>query len=145
MEEIISKNKCVGCTACANICPKNSISLIEDNKGFKYPIINQEQCINCGLCKKTCPVLNTKENNALNKCYAGYSKENKIREKTSSGGIFPVIANYVLKENGIVIGAAFDENNKLKHIAINKENELDKLIGSKYLQSDLKNIFAYIK
>lgn len=145
MEKVILQNKCTGCSACVNICPKHAISMVEDEKGFKYPVINQEKCVNCGLCKKTCPVINTKENEALNECYVGYSKEDKIREKTSSGGIFPLMANKILKENGIVIGAAFDDNNKLKHIAISEEKELDKLKGSKYLQSDLEDIFTYIK
>lgn len=145
MEEIVSKKMCTGCTACMNICPKSAISMAEDNYGFKYPIINQEKCIKCGLCKKTCPVINTNKNESINECYVAYSKDDKIREKTSSGGIFPLIANEVLKENGIVIGAAFDDDNKLRHIAISEKKELDKLKGSKYLQSDLENIFDYIK
>lgn len=145
MEEIVSRKKCSGCTACMSICPKHAISMIEDNNGFKYPTINNNKCINCGLCKKTCPVINTKENESLNECYVAYSKEDEILKETSSGGIFPLIANEVLSQDGIVIGATLNDNNKLIHVAISKKNELDKLKGSKYLQSDLKNIFEYIK
>ena len=145
MEEIVSKNKCTGCTACMNICPKKAISMIENSEGFKYPVIDQNKCINCGLCKKTCPVVNTKENKSLNKCYVGYAKDEDIRFNSSSGGIFSLLANYVLDMDGIVIGAAFDENNKLNHIAITNIKGLEKLRGSKYLQSDLNEVFSFIK
>lgn len=145
MEEIVSKNKCTGCTACATICPKKAITLVEDNEGFKHPIIDKEKCINCGLCKKTCPVLNTKENKAINECYVAYNKDDKEKEKASSGAIFSLVANYILDNNGIVIGAAFDNDNKLNHIAVTKKEELDILKGSKYLQSNLNNIFSFVK
>ena len=145
MEQVLEKNKCTGCTACMNICPKGAISMVEGEDGFKYPVIDQDKCINCGLCKKTCPVINTKENKSLNKCYVAFNKDEETRLKSSSGGIFSLIANYILEQKGLVIGAAFNENNELKHIAIEKKKELPKLMGSKYLQSDLNNIFKYIK
>ena len=145
MEEVVEKNKCSGCTACMNICPKQAITMKFDKDGFKFPVINQDKCINCGLCKKTCPVLNKSNNNSINECYVAYTKENKYKDNSSSGGIFPLIANKVLENDGIVIGAAFDKENKLKHIAINKKEDLISLKGSKYLQSDLGDIFSYIK
>ena len=144
MKNVLEESKCSGCTACFNICPKNAITMIENKDGFKYPVIAQDKCINCGLCKKTCPVLNMTNSQSINKCYVGYAKDDNIKKASSSGGIFPLIANTVLNDNGIVIGASFDEYNKLKHIAITKVKDLDKLKGSKYLQSDLDNIFSYI-
>lgn len=144
MKEIVSENKCTGCTACMNICPKQAIAMEENIEGFKYPVINQEKCINCGLCKRTCPILTTNKNMSINKCYVGYAKEDEVKRNSSSGGIFPLVANYILDNNGIVIGAAFDDNNKLNHIAITKEKELIKLKGSKYLQSNLGDIFKYV-
>ena len=145
MEEIVEKKLCTGCTACMNICPKGAISFKEGKDGFKYPVIDQDKCIDCGLCKKACPVLNTKENNSLNKCYVGYNKDSNERLNASSGSIFSLIANYVLDNNGIVVGAAFDENNHLNHIAIESKELLGPLRKSKYLQSDLNNIFTYVK
>ena len=145
MEEIINKRMCTGCTACMNICPKKAISMQEDSEGFKYPVIDQDKCINCGLCKKTCPVLNTKNNFAINSCYAAYSKKEEKKMNSSSGGIFSLIANYILDNKGIVIGSAFDNKMQLKHISVVNKNGLNKLSGSKYLQSDLNNVFSYIK
>lgn len=140
--EIIEKNKCTGCTACYNICPKGAIEMIEIN-GFKYPHVDSNKCINCGLCKKICPIYK-KNNDSLNKCYVGFSKDIKDLEKSSSGGIFPLIAKNILNDNGIVIAASF-KNNKLSHIIIDNIKDLDKLKGSKYLQSDLSNIFKHVK
>lgn len=145
MDKIINKELCTGCTACVNICPKKAIIMTENTEGFKHPIIDEKKCINCGLCKKTCPILNTKSNHAINKCYVGYSLEDKTKKESSSGGIFTLIANHILENKGIIIGAAFNTDNKLIHIAIKNKDDLKKLRGSKYLQSDLNNIFAYIK
>ena len=144
MKNICDINKCTGCTACYNICPRGAIEMVEDQLGFLYPKINQVKCINCGLCKKICPILNASNNISINKCYAAYAKEKKYSNNSSSGGLFPIIATKVLNENGIVIGAAF-EKNVLKHIYIDNINDLIKLKGSKYLQSDLGNIFKTIK
>lgn len=145
MKQVLEKSRCTGCTACKNICPKGAITMVEDIDGFKYPVIDQDKCINCGLCVKTCPILNTKENESLNKCYVGYNKNEEVRLNSSSGGIFSLIANNILDQKGIVIGAAFNKENELKHIAIEKTKDLNKLMGSKYLQSDLTDIFKYIK
>lgn len=145
MKEIVEKKRCTGCSACASICPKGAIKLVEDDEGFKHPVIDQDKCINCGLCKRTCPVLNTNENSSLNKCYVAYNKNDKVKKTSSSGGIFDAIARVILKDNGIVIGASFNDEMKLKHIAIEKLEDLEKLKGSKYLQSDLDNVFSYIK
>ena len=145
MKEIVEKKRCTGCSACASICPKGAIKLVEDDEGFKHPVIDQDECINCGLCKRTCPVLNTNENSSLNKCYVAYNKNDKVKKTSSSGGIFDAIARVILKNNGIVIGASFNDEMKLKHIAIEKLEDLEKLKGSKYLQSDLDNVFSYIK
>lgn len=144
MEKVLEKERCTGCTSCQAICPVKAITMEIDSDGFKYPKIDQEKCIQCGLCQRTCPVLNTKENQALNKCYVGYAKDEKIRKTSSSGGIFSLIANYFLSHDGIVVGAYLDKKH-LKHIAITKKEELDKLKGSKYLQSDLENIFDFVK
>lgn len=146
MNEITKKELCTGCSACMNICPKNAISMEKDKEGFYYPKINQDKCIDCGACKRVCPILNTRKNIVLNNCYAGYNKRNdSLINKSSSGAIFEIFADYILNQNGIVVGAAFDNKKQLKHIAITSHNEINKLKGSKYIQSDLTNIFKFIR
>lgn len=146
MKEITETKRCTGCTTCANVCPKKAIKMIENKEGFLYPTIDKEKCVNCGLCKKKCPINSLNENKSTNKCYVGYDKNtDRILDKASSGNIFELLANYILREKGIVIGAAFNENNELKHIVINNVKDLKKLKGSKYLQSDLNDIISYLK
>lgn len=145
MEQVLEKEKCTACSACINICPKGAIEFKDGYDGFKYPVIDQEKCIDCGLCKKTCPVINTEKKDSINKCYVGYNKDEKERFNASSGAIFSLVAKYILENKGVIVGAAFDKNNHLKHIAIEKYEDLESLKKSKYLQSDLGNIFKYIK
>ena len=121
--DFIKKNQCCGCSACVQKCPKNAISLKEDEEGFFYPIVNKEKCINCGLCKKVCPFINYEVEQKENypKAYAVKNKINKDILNSSSGGVFIAIAKYIIKENGVVFGAANDENNKVNHISVERE------------------------
>lgn len=146
MKEIIEKNKCCGCHACFNICPKDAISMQEDEKGFLYPVINEEKCINCNMCRKVCPVLNKKEEmkNKI-KAYACYNRNLTERLKSSSGGIFCLIAKEIINRNGVVFGAAFDENFEVKHTYVENEKELKQFMGSKYTQSKIGNTYKDVK
>ena len=145
--EFIKKNQCCGCSACVQKCPKNAISLKEDEEGFFYPIVNKEKCINCGLCKKVCPFINYEVEQKENypKAYAVKNKINKDILNSSSGGVFIAIAKYIIKENGVVFGAAYDENNNVNHISVEREEDLFKLQGSKYVQSNILNTFKDAK
>lgn len=146
MKNIIDNSKCCGCHACMNICPKKAIKMVEDNKGFKYPVIDQKKCINCEMCKKVCPVLNGKiEEEKKIKAYACYNKNNIERLNSSSGGIFILLAKEIIKRNGIVFGASFDNNFNVVHTYAEKEDELTKFMGSKYTQSIIGNNYKKVK
>ncbi len=145
MNEIIEKSKCCGCHACYSICPKNAIRMEFDDKGFKYPVIDQAKCVNCGICKKVCPVLKNSENQYSLKAYAMINKNDEERLNSSSGGIFILLAKYILSKKGVVFGAAFDEEFNVKHICIDDEKYLSKLQGSKYVQSDINDTYKDVK
>ena len=49
------KEECCGCTACYAICPKEAISMVEDEEGFEYPQIDESKCVRCYQCLKVCP------------------------------------------------------------------------------------------
>lgn len=143
----MNKAQCCGCTACQNICPQNAITFKQGKETFLEPVIDFEKCINCGLCIKKCPQLNKiiKNNIENQRVYAVKNKNLKERKASSSGGMFSVLARFYLENDGIVFGVAFDDNLKVKHIAIDKTEDLYKLQGSKYIQSDLKNVFKEVK
>lgn len=139
--QIIEPERCCGCGACYSACPKSAISMKLDAEGFEYPVVKQDACINCGLCKKVCPVLQyetKKEIRVLNSgVQLGVVARNKNlnqRLGSSSGSIFPPIAEWILDQGGIVVGAAFDDDFNVIHKAIYDKSELSLLQGSKYLQ-----------
>lgn len=133
----ISNNiqECCGCAACANICPTSAIKIIQDQEGFYKPQIDEKKCINCGKCKNICPrEHNQYKNNEVPKVYAAMAPE-EIRLLSSSGGVFSIIAEEILNDNGIICGASFDNNWRVEHIIIDNTNDLAKLRKSKYVQS----------
>lgn len=143
-----NKEKCCGCTTCMNICPVNAIEMIPDDEGFLYPIVNKEKCINCGLCEKTCPIVNKKRaEGKIEEAYALRTKNEEILKTSTSGGFFTPIANWTLKNDGVVIGVGFGDEKRVEHIVITNENKerLPELRGSKYVQSYLGNIFKQAK
>lgn len=141
------KKNCFGCRACANICPVKAITMQEDEEGFFYPVIDETKCTNCGLCKKACPALNKSEvykNNTTNPdCYA-LMADDDIRAVSSSGGAFTLIADWILDQGGYVCGVAY-VGQKVQHIIINKKEDLARLRGSKYVQSNTNMVYSEIK
>lgn len=137
---------CCGCGACVSICTHNALSFHINDEGYKEPVLNEKACVNCNLCDKVCPIMNAdKVQKAPQLVYAAINKKQEILKSSSSGGVFSVIAEYVLENEGVVYGAAFDKSMTLKHIRITQPVELNKLRGSKYLQSDTEGIFKMAK
>lgn len=142
---LASSDKCCGCSACFSICPKQAISMQENKEGFLQPVIDETKCIRCGKCQNVCPVLKpVYKNNTEPQCYAAMANDD-IRMKSSSGGVFTLLAEYVLDKGGYVCGAAYDDNWMVHHIIIDKKEDLDKIRGSKYLQSSMDNCYQEIK
>lgn len=141
----IAKRQCCGCGACENVCPVDAITMVQDQEGFFYPVIDEKKCIHCGKCLKACPSAHERNVNwEKPKCYAAYTEE-PVREVSSSGGIFSLVAEDVLARGGAVCGAAFDEQFQLAHTVVYDKEGLVKLRGSKYLQSTSKRIYREVK
>ncbi|MDO4439289.1 MAG: Coenzyme F420 hydrogenase/dehydrogenase, beta subunit C-terminal domain [Eubacteriales bacterium] len=141
---------CCGCGACMSICPKQCISLKYDSEGFYKAYIDDSRCINCGLCFDRCPVNPSITGKSNDKAidivaYAAASKDSEIYSRSSSGGIFSVIAKNVLSKHGTVFGCGLNEDLRPVHMAIREENELDKLRRSKYVQSYMGDIYKDVK
>ena len=146
MTETVAKTKnCTGCGACLNICPTKAIEMQADAEGFLFPRINEKQCTDCGLCLKICPAEHPLyEHLQKPACYAAAAQD-ELRSQSSSGAVFPLLAEDFLQKGGYVSGAAFDENNRVRHIVIGSSEELQKIKGSKYVQSDTGHSYSEIK
>lgn len=140
-------DKCSGCGLCETVCPAQAIKMEYDKSGFIYPVIQKEKCIDCGLCERKC-VVKTVSVEYPRTCYAGVHLDEKIRAKSSSGGMFAALAEYTLEQGGVVFGAAVVPKGKIatvKHIMIKNREELKKLQGSKYVQSDIRECYTNVK
>lgn len=147
--KLCSKKNCTGCTSCVNVCPRKAITIKKDERGFLYPEIDNNKCINCGLCTKYIESLNeymkTEEHCYMPfKAYACKNKNDNIRERSQSGGLFYTLAENFLNNNGVVFGCAYDDDFHVIHKRIDNIKNLNQLLGSKYVQSDLKNCISEI-
>lgn len=137
---------CCGCAACVDACKKHCISIIENQEGFRVPQIDKSKCVSCGKCEKVCPVLNVNEReNKDQKCYCTYHLDAEVRNAGSSGSMFYLIADWIVNNNGVVFGAAFDEQLQLRHTMAQKTEELGPLMKSKYLQSNTTGVFEQVR
>lgn len=146
MIDVYNKINCCGCSACAQICPKQCISMIQDKEGFLYPLVNKTLCIDCHKCEKVCPIANQSPKEAtISRVFSAYALDENIRIKSSSGGIFSLLAENIIEKNGVVAGAAYDDEWNVAHRIIDKKEDVISLIGSKYSQSIISNCFKLLE
>ena len=140
-----NKIDCCGCTACVHICPVKCITMREDGEGFLYPAVDSQRCIGCRKCDEVCPARSLENGNTETDTYICYNRDDKVRKQSSSGGVFSLLSEWIIKQNGAVFGAAFDGDFEVCHIAAETEEELSELRGSKYVQSRLENAYPLTK
>lgn len=144
--EAVPEHRCSGCGGCKNICPTDAVTLEENELGYLLPKVDKEKCINCGLCLKGCPGVEKSLHNLdkIPKVYAVWAQD-EVRKKSSSGGMFTLLAEWVLEQKGQVFGAAFTNDLEVAHIGIEKKEDLPKLRGAKYVQSDTGLVYRKVK
>ena len=137
--------KCTGCGACVQSCPKQCISWTEGEFRFKYPQIDKDICVNCGICERVCPIDKVLQTPTTQKAYAAVHKDYQVLAKSTSGGAFTAIADAVFAQDGIVYGVAMMDNMQVKHIRTSNKEEFAVLRSSKYLQSDTGNTYQMVE
>ena len=148
MIEIINKTDCCGCTACANICPRDAITMEPDFEGFLYPKVHPDKCVECGLCEKACPVMNkpAKKDDLLQSVVLRVKREDVLKNSTSGGFTTPLV-EWVLGQGGAVCAATYDKEFRVVHAIIDTPDprQIGRTRGSKYVQSTLGDCFTQIK
>lgn len=144
--EICNKKLCTGCGMCTNICPNQAIEMRRGTHDFVFPIINAPLCNECGLCQRKCPAnQKTITEKNVQQVYAAWSKNKKVRKRSSSGGVFSLLAEALLGDGGVIAGVKWTGNFNAKHCVIEKTADLPLLNGSKYVQSNTADIYSKIK
>lgn len=145
----IKREECCGCSACAQACPMDCIHMEQDTEGFYYPKLDSATCIECRKCLNICPVNQEKKliysKDKILKAYAGFNKNLLEQYNSSSGGIFILLADLIIQKDGVVFGAAFDQDFQVKHICAESKEQIKQLQGSKYVQSYIGDTFLQAK
>lgn len=129
-------------------CPKQCISFDEDSHGFRYPLVDRELCVDCGLCEKVCPMLNRNDVVEPKLVCAAINPSEEVRVKSSSGGLFTMLAEKTLYENGVVFGARFNDKWEVVHDYVDgsvHSKLLESFRGSKYSQSIIGETFKQVR
>lgn len=137
-------DECVGCTACVVACPVSCISMVEDVEGFLRPSVEVAKCIRCGKCMRVCPGLERPQRQSILGSWCGWHNDPDIRSRSSSGGAFAALADRVLQAGGIVYGAVYDAEAQTVVHRGTDEVPLARMLRSKYVQSDLRDVFRRI-
>lgn len=141
----VDEKHCCGCGACSQSCPQKCISKFENSRGFVLPAVDEKLCVNCGLCRKVCPELSGALTNNISICYIAKAKDAGVQNMSTSGGIFSILAEHILKNGGTVYGCAWNEKLLTHHIRIDNIDSIQKLRQSKYVQSDTEQTFIQVK
>lgn len=149
MIRILDNSVCCGCGACSQVCPKQCITMVADDEGFLYPQVNKDNCINCGLCEKVCHELNPYDAHNSLKVFAALNKDEDIRLRSSSGGVFSLLSESIIKAGGVVFGARFDDNWQVIISYAETMDGVEAFMGSKYVQATMgtsyKDAEAFLK
>lgn len=141
------KRDCIGCGACACICPTDALKMVMGQYGYYEPQIDTDKCIDCGKCKSVCPAIEKSDTGNASKpeLYECILKDKNELKKCSSGGAFPFLANKILENSGVVYGAAWGDDFRAEYKRINSREQLQELQKSKYIQCYTGTIYRSVK
>ncbi len=140
----IAENKCVGCGACKAVCPSGAISFLPDIEGFMQAEIDTSKCVGCNMCYKTCSALNEPQKTQAKDTFA-FKAGDELRKISASGGVFASLARKILEDGGVCYGAALNKDFSTYHIRCDSIEKLEKLQGTKYVQSDISSCFKSLE
>lgn len=143
MKTVCNANKCVGCMACIDICPKDAIVLRDDLDVYNA-VISESKCIGCNACHNVCPNNNSIEMKLPQIWFQGWAADRSLRINGSSGGVATAISKAFIKAGGFVFACTF-KNGEFLYACANNVDQLSEFSGSKYVKSNPRGIYRKIK
>lgn len=152
MEKVCKYENCTGCSLCAAICPKSCIKMQEGKLGHLFPVVDTASCIDCGLCAGACPANSPAGVLMPSAAYAAWARDSREYVSSTSGGAASVLSRHVLSQDGAVYGCAVCKGDSVagkpfsvKHIRVTSTDGLQRLKGSKYVQSSIAEVLPEIR
>lgn len=145
MIQLASKENCTACGACAFVCPKQCISMREDDLGIMYPVMDDRDCISCKRCLKVCPILSPLDYHEPKKAYAAWSNDEEERRTSASGGIAAEVYKEALQEGYLIAGAKQNEDFTVTLDVSDNADAIADFKNSKYVFSSAYTLFPKIK
>lgn len=142
IKEVCPVDKCTGCSACYNACRHQAINMVEDSMGHLHPEIDSDKCVGCHLCQMSCPVINRQTLLYPKSCYALALAEEKDLMESASGGAATALMRAVVSEDGIVYGCTGEDVFHVHHIRVDSLQDIQRLRGSKYVQSEIGTTYS---
>ena len=142
---LVDKKDCSACGACAVICPKNAISIIEDDCGYLHASIDESLCVTCKKCEQVCPSLQEKAPNEFSQVAFAVSCTEAYASESASGGVFSAVAHKFIENGGVVFATTLTENFDVKVISVTSAEDIQYVVGSKYVQSNMREAIPEIK
>lgn len=146
IELVPDASKCSGCGACMVICPRRAITMQEGQYGCKYPVIDEAACVQCGKCLQICPWESLENKVVPDGAYAAAGKNSDVVKRSASGGVFATLALNWIRSGGVTAGAVMDctDNVQVYHALSEREDDVQRMQGSKYAHSDAWRCYAEI-
>lgn len=144
MITVCKKDMCNGCMACVEKCRKNAILIDKQAKAYNA-FIDENKCINCKICFQVCP-RNDKKLPFLYpiKWYQGWTRNDKLREKATSGGAASEIMAAFIKDGGYVCSCLFKKGEFIFEVSDSLEL-VNHFVGSKYVKSNPEGSYTKIR
>ena len=142
-----SEKGCVECSLCMNICPKKAISIVTSERGFLRPSVAAALCNDCGKCARSCPALNdnTARGNVKTPRSYAFMADDEVLARSSSGGVFYVLADWAIRRGGCVCGTVYDDDFNVVYRLTDDRRVVSRMHGSKYVVSEMGTVYKDIR